>query len=51
MEVWLNSNEVAIVQWVACWLIRRKSPGSSPRPNNKIKYEKYFFGDILSADS
>ena len=24
--------------------------GSSPRPDSKTKYEKYFFGDFLSAD-
>ena len=27
-----------------------KSQGSSPRPDIKTKYEKYFFGDFLSAD-
>ena len=28
-----------------------KGQGSSPRPDIKPKYEKYFFGDFLSADS
>ena len=27
-----------------------KSQGSSPRPYIKTKYEKYFYGDFLSAD-
>ena len=27
-----------------------KSQGSSSRPDIKTKYEKYFFGDFLSAD-
>ena len=27
-----------------------KSQGSSPRPDIKTKYEKYFFGDFFSAD-
>ena len=27
-----------------------KSQGSSPRPDIKTKYEKYFFGDFLSPD-
>ena len=27
---------------------KTKSQGSSPRPDNKTKYEKYFFGDFLS---
>ena len=31
-----------------CWLIRRKNQGSSPRPDIKTKYLKYFFGDFLS---
>ena len=29
-----------------CWLIRRLSQGSSPRPNIKTKYKKYFFSAI-----
>ena len=28
----------------------RRGQGSSPRPDIKTKYEKYFFGDFLSAD-
>ena len=27
-----------------------KIQGSFPRPDIKTKYEKYFFGDFLSAD-
>ena len=29
---------------------KTKSQGSSPRPDIKMKYEKYFFGDFLSPD-
>ena len=30
--------------------IGTKIQGSSPRPDIKMKYEKYFFSDFLSAD-
>ena len=29
---------------------KTESQGSSPRPDIKTKYEKYFCGDFLSAD-
>ena len=32
---------------LACYT---KSQGSSPRPDIKTKYVKYFLGDFLSAD-
>ena len=48
----LDTNDVAVVQYVVCWLIRRKSLGSYPRSVIKKKKKKniYFFGDFLSAD-
>ena len=42
--------EVAVVQQVVCWLIRRKARVRVSGQTSKTKYEKYFFGDFLSAD-
>ena len=46
---WICKCEVAVVQYVVCRLIRRKSLGSYPRSiMKKMKYENYFFGTFLS---
>ena len=50
---YVKSLNVTVVQYIACWVIRREASvqTSASEISSKIKSEKYFSGDFLLADS
>ena len=47
MKIQLTGNLVAIVQWIVCWFIKRKTKGLNHRSNIKMKYEKIFLQHLV----